>query len=68
VSIIIPELQFFEIQGEPFSGDAMMFHEPLLGPVPKSLLAVNVDPSGGAETSNSKSLISESHCTQLNRP
>jgi hypothetical protein len=34
---MIPELQFFEIQREAALGDAMMFHQSLLGSTPKSL-------------------------------
>jgi len=45
--VIIPELQFFEIQREAILGDAMVFHQSLLGPTPKSLQAVDVDPAGG---------------------
>ncbi len=47
VAVIIPELQLFEIQREPFPGDAMVFHEPLLGPTPEALQPVDVDPPGG---------------------
>jgi len=36
-SVIIPELQFFQIEREIFFGDAMVFDEPLLGPTPESL-------------------------------
>ena len=45
--MIIPELQFFEIQREAVLGDAVVFHQPLLGPTPKSLEAVDVDSTGG---------------------
>ena len=45
--MIIPELQFFEIQREAVLGDTVVFHQPLLGPTPKSLEAVDVDPTGG---------------------
>jgi len=45
--MIIPELQFFEIQRESVLGDAMMFHQSLLGPAPETLQAVDVDPARG---------------------
>ena len=47
--MIIPELEFFEIQREPGLGDAMVLHQPFLGPAPEPLQAVDVDPAGGEE-------------------
>ena len=41
--VIIPELQFFEIQREVVLGDAMVFNQSLLGPTPEPLQAVDVD-------------------------
>ena len=41
--VIIPELQFFEIQREVVLGDAMVLDQSFLGPTPEPLQAVDVD-------------------------
>src|SRR5512137_2299729 len=47
--MIVPELEFFEIQREPGFGDAMVLHQSLFGPAPEPLQAVDVDPARGEE-------------------
>jgi hypothetical protein len=47
VPIVVSELQLFEIKREVLFRDAMVLDEPLLGPTPKSLQPVDVDPTGG---------------------
>ncbi len=47
--MIVPELQFFEIQREVSHGDPMMFDESLIGPTPESLQAVDVDLARGED-------------------
>ena len=44
--IVIPELKFLEIQGEEFSGNAMMLYQPFLGEAPESLQPVYIDLTG----------------------
>ncbi len=44
--MIVPELQLFQIKREVLLGDAMMFDQPLLGPAPESLHAVDVNLTG----------------------
>ena len=44
--IVIPKLQFLEIQREEFSGHAMMFDQPFLGEAPESLQPVYIDLTG----------------------
>ncbi len=46
VPIVIPELQFFQIEGEVFLGDIVVLDKPLLGPTPESLQAVDVHLAG----------------------
>jgi hypothetical protein len=36
----VMEIQYVEIQREADIGNAMVFHQPLLGPAPKSLQAI----------------------------
>ena len=45
--MIVSELQFLEEEGELLWGDAMVFHDPLLGVAPELLQAVDVDPAAG---------------------
>jgi len=41
--IVIPELQLLEIQGEEFSGNAVMFYQPFLGETPEAFQPVYID-------------------------
>ncbi len=41
--VIIPELQFFEIQREVILGDAMVLDQPLFGPTPEPLQTVDAN-------------------------
>ncbi len=45
--MIVSELQFLEVEGEPLRGDTMVFHDALLGVAPESLQAVDVYPAPG---------------------
>lgn len=45
--MIIPELEFFEVEGESSGGDSMMFHESLLGKAPKPLQAIYINSPEG---------------------
>ena len=47
VSMIIPELHFFDIQREFIFGDAMEFDEPFLGIAPESFESVDIDLASG---------------------
>jgi len=45
--MVIPKLHFFQVEGEFFLGDAMVFDQPFLGVAPESLDAVDVNFPGG---------------------
>ena len=47
LAMIVSELQFLEVEGEPLWGNAMVFHDALLGVTPEPLQAVDVDPATG---------------------
>lgn len=41
--IVILDFKLLEIQGEDFSGNAVIFYQPFLGEAPKALLPVYID-------------------------
>jgi len=47
VSVIVSELQFFEIQRESSGRDTVVFDDPFLGPTPEPFQAVDVYPASG---------------------
>ena len=47
LAMIVSELQFLEVEGEPFWGDAMVFHDAFLGITPEALQPVDVYPAAG---------------------
>ena len=47
--MVIPELEFFEIEREAGLGDAVVLHQPLFSLTPKPFQAVDVDPAGGEQ-------------------
>ena len=43
--MIVSKLQFLEVEGEPLRGNAMVFHDALLGVAPEPLQAIDVYPA-----------------------